>query len=67
MTPALANIEQARALLVEADETAGSPLAALGAAAFAATAAIAMAGVMVLGPAVGLGHSNTVSEAVAPL
>ena len=67
MTPALANIEQARALLVEADEAVGSPLAALGAAAFAATAAIAMAGVMVLGPGMALDHPRSISEAVAGL
>jgi len=45
-----AEIEQARALLVEMPERPGSSLGALGAAFLAASAAVLLAGVMVLGP-----------------
>jgi len=47
-------IKQARALLDAPVERAASPWATLGAAAFAAFAAVLMAGVMVLGPGVAL-------------
>lgn len=60
MSRILANIDQARALLVEAEDAAANPLGALGAAAFAATAALAMAGVMILGPGVAL--DNTIFD-----
>ena len=60
MSPALANIEQARALLVEVEEAVVNPIGTLGAAAFAASAAIAMAGVMILGPGVAL--ENTIFD-----
>lgn len=63
MSRILSNIDKARDLLVEAEETVANPLGALGAAALAATAAIAMAGVMVLGPGVALDHPRAVSEA----
>ena len=46
------SITKARALLAPVARTAGSPYPALGAAALAATAAVLMAGVMVLGPGV---------------
>ena len=46
----LTRIDRARDLLVETERAAANPWAALGAAALAATAAIAMAGVMILGP-----------------
>ena len=46
------SIDKARALLTSAEARRASPWAALGAAALAATAAMLMAGVMVLGPGV---------------
>ena len=67
ISPALANIEQARALLAEVEEAVINPLTTLGAAAFAATAAIAMAGVMVLGPGMALDHPRVVGEAITGL
>ncbi|CAN5471176.1 hypothetical protein BH10PSE1_BH10PSE1_16710 [soil metagenome] len=63
MSRILANIDKARDLLVETEETVASPFGALGAAALAATAAIAMAGVMVLGPGMALDHPRPASEA----
>jgi len=45
-------IAAARAKLVVAEPRPASPFAALGAAAFAATAALVMAGVVVIGPGV---------------
>ena len=53
MTDTAARIEQARALLT-APQARPSALGALGAAALAATAAVLMAGVMVLGPGIAL-------------
>ena len=53
MTDTAARIEQARELLT-APEARPSALGALGAAAMAATAAVLMAGVMVLGPGIAL-------------
>jgi len=47
---ARSSLEQARTLLVETEEGLPNPLGALGAAALAATAALLMAGVMILGP-----------------
>ena len=46
------NITKARKLLTPATPKSTSPYAALGAAALAATAAVLMAGVMVIGPGV---------------
>ena len=48
------SIDRARALLIEAEQSVASPFGALGAAALAATAAIAMAGVMILGTGIAL-------------
>jgi len=53
VTETAARIQQARALLTPPEERA-SALKALGAAALAATAAVLMAGVMVLGPGIAL-------------
>ncbi len=50
MIDTAAEIEQARVLLVETPERPASSLGALGAAFLAATAAVLLAGVMVLGP-----------------
>ncbi|MGQ2989895.1 MAG: peptidoglycan-binding protein [Brevundimonas sp.] len=50
MTSAHNQITAARTLLVEEPERPGQPVAALGAAFLAATAAVLMAGVVVLGP-----------------
>ena len=61
----LANIDKARDLLVEAEQTVGNPLGALGAAALAATAAVAMAGVIVLGPGMALSDKPAETEASA--
>ena len=50
MTSAHSQITAARALLAEQPDKAAQPMAALGAAFLAATAAVLMAGVVVLGP-----------------
>ena len=50
MTSAHSQIAAARTLLVEEPDRPGQPVAALGAAFLAATAAVLMAGVVVLGP-----------------
>lgn len=63
MSRILSNIDKARDLLVEAEDTVTSPLRALGAAALAATAAVVMAGVMVLGPGMALDHPRPTSDA----
>ncbi|AQR62025.1 peptidoglycan-binding protein [Brevundimonas sp. LM2] len=52
MTPQ-AQIEEARRLLVE-DVRRSNPMATLGAAALAATSAVLLAGVMILGPGVAI-------------
>ena len=56
------SIDRARALLVETEQSVASPLGALGAAALAATAAIAMAGVMILGTGIALDQPNAPAE-----
>ncbi|MBJ7485067.1 peptidoglycan-binding protein [Brevundimonas sp.] len=56
------SIDRARALLIEAEQAGGHPLGALGAAALAATAAIAMAGVMILGTGIALDQPNAPTE-----
>ena len=56
------SIDRARALLVEAEQTVANPLGTLGAAALAATAAIAMAGVMILGTGIALDQPNAPAE-----
>ncbi|CAN5181480.1 hypothetical protein BH09PSE1_BH09PSE1_28540 [soil metagenome] len=66
MSRILSNIDKARDLLVEAEETVANPLGALGAAAFAATAAITMAGVMILGTGMAFDHPRAPTEADAP-
>ncbi len=55
MTPQ-AQIEEARRLLVE-DEPRANLMATLGAAALAASAAVLLAGVMILGPGVAIGDT----------
>ena len=61
MTSTQSRIDQARALLATPVDRAPNPFAALGAAALAATAAIMMAGVMVLGAGVALDTAATVA------
>ncbi|RZJ32495.1 MAG: peptidoglycan-binding protein [Brevundimonas sp.] len=58
-------IQKARALLI-APITTDSPWAALGAAALAATAAILMAGVMVLGPGIRFQDAPPVAQDLLP-
>lgn len=62
---AIANLEQARAMLVVAEEPPADPRAALGAAAFAAAGALALATVMVIGPGFTLDHAAAPIEAVS--
>ncbi len=59
-------IQKARALLNTPETVAESPWAALGAAALAATAAILMAGVMILGPGVRFQDAPPVAQDLAP-
>lgn len=59
------DIQKARALLI-APVTVHSPWAALGAAALAATAAVLMAGVMILGPGVRFQDAPPVSQDLLP-
>ena len=59
------DIAKARALLTVAETPRGGAWGALGAAALAATAAVLMAGVMVLGPGVHF-DEPTASAALAP-
>lgn len=59
------DIQKARALLI-APVTVHSPWAALGAAALAATAAVLMAGVMILGPGVRFQDVPPVSQDLLP-
>jgi hypothetical protein len=61
MSRILSNIDKARDLLVEAEDAVANPFGALGAAALAATAAVVMAGVMILGP--GMALDDTAFEA----
>ena len=58
-------IEQARVLLVETAERPASSVGVLGAAALAASAAVLMAGVMVLGPGFALEHPHAASAAAS--
>ncbi|MBN9480754.1 MAG: hypothetical protein J0I52_10980 [Bordetella sp.] len=61
MTP-LEAIRDARALLAEAPLEQPKPLRLLAAAAFAATAAVFLAGTMVVGPGVSFDQASTVSN-----
>ncbi|AYG96066.1 hypothetical protein D8I30_13550 [Brevundimonas naejangsanensis] len=61
MTP-LEAIRNARALLNEAPAEQPKPLRLLAAAAFAATAAVLLAGTMVAGPGVSFDQGSTVSN-----
>ena len=58
--PSLETIERARVLLKAPVERAANPWTALGAAAFAACAAVLLAGVMVLGPGIALENNAPV-------
>ncbi len=62
MITTAAEIEQARELLVETPTPPASSLKALGAAFLAATAAVLLAGVMVLGPTFALKEHGPVSQ-----
>lgn len=57
------SINKARTLLTPATVARTSPYAALGAAALAATAAVLMAGVMVLGPGVRFDDPTAITSA----
>ncbi|WP_420479293.1 peptidoglycan-binding protein [Brevundimonas sp. FT23028] len=59
-------IQKARALLMTPEAVATSPWAALGAAALAATAAVLMAGVVILGPGVRFQDAPPVSQDLLP-
>jgi hypothetical protein len=59
-------IQKARALLNTPEAVAVSPWAALGAAALAASAAVLMAGVMILGPGGRCTDAPPVSQALLP-
>ena len=58
--PSLETIERARVLLNAPVERAANPWTTLGAAAFAACAAVLLAGVMVLGPGIALENNAPV-------
>ena len=60
------SIQKARALLKTPEAVADSPWSALGAAALAATAAILMAGVMILGPGVRFTDAPPVAQDLLP-
>ena len=60
------DIQKARILLTAPPVAVSSPWSALGAAALAATAAILMAGVMVLGPGVRFQNPAPIDQALLP-
>ena len=63
MTSIETRIATARGLLADQPETPGRPMAALGAALLAATASVAMAGVIVLGPGFEIDETPYVANA----